>query len=1392
MDAGETMKIVGSKIARALLAGLLFVAHALPAYATTPLPTDIWTSPHWLATTAGSVCRDGARNCRESIAFASDGTVTVTAGGGTAAYTTRFAADGSRIWQTEERSFPSGRATSTRSLVALDDGVALIGAAQATTPGQPRLLVRKRDLAGALVWETELDPVTGNTDFRSGQEQYMVLALLPGGDLAVGLSVGPSAGTAAVYRIDSASGTVAWRREIAAQSASGLYVRSLAAVNGGGLMIGGNDGESMLAARMDAATGEVAWLVRSRRAADSFDRPVDLLALAGGDVVLAGDTRTSVAGSSDFYSVRLRANDGVELWRRSFTSAASVDDFARAATLGNDGSILIAGNSAGDVTTVRLDAATGAVSWSRTSGQVSGGADSVADIQAVGLDVLVLALAQTSTCTNSLGFRILRYAGASGAIQPQATRLPPTGGLLLPFAFALSPTEDQVFVGSDTGATSGCGGQSFGSNEPLYDRIRLSDRAILHSVVPGPARGSAFATGAPGVGADGLLDPILHVSSNNGAGLVRIDRTSGAEIWRRPLDVRSRSSIELSSADSLVLSSEFGTSGGGAPPQRWRLTRHDRSTGLPVWAQSYPAASFGNFGSEPRSAVPMPDGGAIVVGILGGTRVVRFPSAGGTPLWERSLSTRNFAGIGQSPSGSVLLMTSSGADVFLGRIDIATGSNIWESLVPLPSGFTSCGLSPIGFLQGDWLLRQSCSAGSEQSIRILRAAHDTGVILSLDWLGAVAAGNVRPVSNGLLTRTVVGNLVRMQLFDGDSGALLWTQDGLPLAIAYVDLAVVNTGQVAFSFTETATDGVSTCGWMVRDLTSGRLLWQRALSPRPFRSVTCGASPLPVSASRWYQPVNLFQEGSPNTYALVAVDVPESSSTSITSATPDPSAAGALVTVTGNVSGDANQPTGGAVTVVASTGETCTDTTLAASIGTAAEFGCAISFLTVGPRTLTASFSGSATHSDSTSAAEPHSVVTTLNVAPTNLPDGMFGAAYSSTVTASGAGSTAPYSYVVSDGTMPPGLSLSQTSGEVVGTPTATGTYVFEITASDSSSPALGGPFTGKRGYTVHIARANQAPLTPIALPASLAFGATSVLSTTGGSGTGAVSFAVTAGASFCSVSGTTLTGTGVGTCTITATKAADANYNAATATVDVTVNRANQVPLTLTATPALVPLTRTAALSVAGGSGTGAVSYAVTAGDTFCSISGATLTGTGVGTCTVTATKSADAEYNAATAQIDVVIQAATDLEVSKNDGTPWAIPDSTILYEILVANAGPLVVQGARLRDLLPEGLVDGLWTCESVQSATCPQAAGTGDIDQVLELPVNGILRYELSARVTAPLGSMLTNTATVEVPATVVELEPADNSASDTDSVVSQGLFFDGFEPAPQAISVPSKGR
>ncbi len=94
----------------------------------------------------------------------------------------------------------------------------------------------------------------------------------------------------------------------------------------------------------------------------------------------------------------------------------------------------------------------------------------------------------------------------------------------------------------------------------------------------------------------------------------------------------------------------------------------------------------------------------------------------------------------------------------------------------------------------------------------------------------------------------------------------------------------------------------------------------------------------------------------------------------------------------------------------------------------------------------------------------------LSVSTTSLPSGVVGTAYSATL--AGSGGTLPYTWTLTSGSLPAGLSLS-TSGVISGTPTAavTGTSLtFKVT--DSSQPAQNQSAT----FSLTIA-ATAAPLT---------------------------------------------------------------------------------------------------------------------------------------------------------------------------------------------------------------------------------------------------------------------------------------------------------------------------
>jgi hypothetical protein len=100
----------------------------------------------------------------------------------------------------------------------------------------------------------------------------------------------------------------------------------------------------------------------------------------------------------------------------------------------------------------------------------------------------------------------------------------------------------------------------------------------------------------------------------------------------------------------------------------------------------------------------------------------------------------------------------------------------------------------------------------------------------------------------------------------------------------------------------------------------------------------------------------------------------------------------------------------------------------------------------------------------------------ITLSPTTLPPGMAQSPYAQTVTASGG--TAPYTYAISSGALPTGLTINPATGLISGTPIQTGLFNFTVRATD-----IGGCI-GARPYTVTILAA--AAVIPTLDPLTLA------------------------------------------------------------------------------------------------------------------------------------------------------------------------------------------------------------------------------------------------------------------------------------------------------------------
>jgi len=142
---------------------------------------------------------------------------------------------------------------------------------------------------------------------------------------------------------------------------------------------------------------------------------------------------------------------------------------------------------------------------------------------------------------------------------------------------------------------------------------------------------------------------------------------------------------------------------------------------------------------------------------------------------------------------------------------------------------------------------------------------------------------------------------------------------------------------------------------------------------------------------------------------------------------------------------------------------------------------------------------------------------------------------------------------------------------------------------------------------------------------------------------------------------------------------------------------------------------------------------------------------------------------NSAT-DVDTITFSA-DLKVTVGDSQTVALLGSKDTYTILVTNVGPSNVTGAVIQDNFPSSFTGVTFTASQVGGASGFTASGSGNIGDTVTLPSGSSITYKATGTISSSAGSSISDTATVSAPAGVTDPKTANNSATDTDSLIAQ---------------------
>ena len=138
------------------------------------------------------------------------------------------------------------------------------------------------------------------------------------------------------------------------------------------------------------------------------------------------------------------------------------------------------------------------------------------------------------------------------------------------------------------------------------------------------------------------------------------------------------------------------------------------------------------------------------------------------------------------------------------------------------------------------------------------------------------------------------------------------------------------------------------------------------------------------------------------------------------------------------------------------------------------------------------------------------------------------------------------------------------------------------------------------------------------------------------------------------------------------------------------------------------------------------------------------------------------------------------DVGITFDDHATITAPGDLVDYALTVTNHGTDDVVGEHVATNVSSLLRDVLWVCDATGGGVCAgQGNGDGDVDTSVDLPPGTFVTFYVLGIVTANASGTLESRASITVAPGYEDPNPADNTASDSDTIVTDRLFANGFD-------------